>query len=348
MRHQRGSALILTLLLAIAATTAVLTMANLTSQNSKQESNREYQVKARYGIEGAVARVEQSFNDGTISLGSNTSYTIGGVTWTTNTTDNSGTLSKSYKVTVSGRVGGKDYARSFVIGNPYERGPFHFALYTTKNLSLGQQLTTSSSPAGSLASDGNIDITANSCVVGGNVEVRGNVTQSKTWTVSGTTKTVSAIPAGGTITTTNYTSSANRILVTGTLAGMTFAASNELYSRTGALTISGVVRNKGTIFVNGDVTISADITYFDSNAALAVIATGKITVLSTVNNLAGMYWAGNDITLSTSAATLTAPKTVFVTKNNLLLNRPLNITYDNRAVLSQQFGYDMKLPRYWP
>lgn len=348
MRHQRGSALILTLLLAIAATTAVLTMANLTSQNAKQESTREFAAKARYGIEGALARVEQSFNDGTISLGSNVSYTIGGITWTTNTTDNSGTLSKSYKVSVSGRVGGKDYVRTFVIGNPYERGPFHFALYTAKNLSLTQQISTSTSPAGSIAVDGNIDVNANSCSVGGNVELKGSLTQSKSWTVGGTTKNVSSIPSIGTITTTNYTSSANRILVTATLAGITFAASPELYSRAGALTISGIVRNKGVIFVNGDVTIAADVTYFDSSSALSVIATGKITILGTVLNLAGMYWAGNDITLSTGVTTLNAPKTVLATKGTLILNRPLNITYDNRAVLSQQFGYDMKLPRYWP
>ncbi|MBI5705775.1 MAG: hypothetical protein HZC36_02175 [Armatimonadetes bacterium] len=348
MRHQRGSALILTLLLAIAATTAVLTMANLTSQNSKQESNREYQVKARYGIEGALARVEQSFNDGTLSLGSNTPYTIGGVTWTANTIDNSATLAKSYKVTVSGRVGGKDYARTFVIGNPYERGPFHFALYSAKKIDAQKELTVGSSPAGSVASGGDIDTHNLVCGVGGNVELEGSLKNSGSLTVSGTTKVVAAIPAEGTVTTTNYTAAANRILVTGTLAGITFAASPELYSRTGALTISGVVRNKGTIFVNGDVTIGADVTYFDSNAALSVIATGKISVLGTVLNVSGLYWAGNDITISSGATTLNAPKTVLATTGNMTFHRPLNITYDDRVLKSQQLGYDLKLPRYWP
>lgn len=348
MRKRRGSAMVLTLMLAISATTAVLTISALATQTAKVQTAREQNMMLKYSLEGVLARVEQSMGYKTLSLGVDTNYTVNGVTWKTNTIDYSATKAKSYRVTVSGTWKGKAITRTYVIGNPYVKHLAQYALYSNKKLTFETDVDTSSNPSGSVFANDDLDVKFLGCSVGGNLEVVGTVKYLFPLTVSGSTTTGVSSMAFPTFSDATYSAAANLNYSSSSATSADFPSNGYLVYRAGDLTFSGQVTNKGTVYVTGNLTVNGNVTYADSNAMIVFIVKGNITITNGANFVRGIYLSNNNLTISSSLSTMNCNQTIFAANNNLDIKRALNITFDDRIKNNQRIGYTQYVPGYWP
>lgn len=337
--------MILCLLLAVAATTSVLTVASLATNCAKEQNDRERALKAKYSFEGVIAKVEQSFGNETISLGNTTAIVCGGLTWNVTTTDHSPIKAKSYLVTGTTTLGGRSYTRSTVIGNPYVKAPFKYVVTSDGNATLPKAFMTG--PPGK----GNVYVNQNlSASTVGMIDGSLTTTSSSpplNLTVTGTTKLNAAPLAVVKPKNGDYDAAKTSSVDAATLNGITFAQPYELWHREGNLTLKGVVSGTGTIYVHGSVTIDGDLTYLDANSCIAVLCSGNIDIPIGATNIVGYFYTEGNVKFDKILAVTFGPGAL-VFSGNLTTNVALTMLFDDRVKKSEKMGYDLKLPGYWP
>ena len=168
--------------------------------------------------------------------------------------------------------------------------PFYYAIFVNSPNSPSHTITTGTSGAdGDLYANGAVNLLALSNTVNGELESTSTVTTGGL-TVAGSVFENTTPLTMPSVTSTNYSTASGVTTIGTSLNGYTFTTgvtgTQLLYAPTD-LSLRGSFRNKGTIFVNGDVTVINSMSYFNSSSRLTVIATGSITFNNP--NVVG-YW----------------------------------------------------------
>jgi len=347
MKKRRGSAMLLCLLLAIAATSAVLTMTSLATNCAKEQTRREYDLKVKMSIEGVLTKVEQSFGNDSINLGVGTTITCGGFTWAVTTVDNSAAKPKSYQVTLTGNVGGATYTRKYVIGNPYARSTFKYAMARNTNFTLMNNFLTGPALKGDVFVDGTI-LTGLLGTIDGDYYTTALIPPIGL-TVKGKTVLNAKPLTFPAINKLTYQAAADLTVPggAGTVTNWTFGSPNQVVYVGGDLHLQGTITGTGTIVVDNDLHIEGNLSYGDASSLVVFLVTHDFRAVNPISSIVGHYYAAHDATIDTglTAATLAGSVTGIHALN---VSSNLTLIFDPRIKDNQLLGYRLKLPGYWP
>ena len=349
MRRQRGSAMIFAVVLVVSMTTVIGATVWLSSSLVRDERIFEDQTRMQYAIDGAVEQAAQDYTAGTLAaLPTTKSVTINGVSCSLTITDNSANIPHTMSIASSATYKGKTISNTRVIGMRKAPSPFYYAMFVNGGLTSSATVTTGSSGSnGDVYANGAVSLTGTGNSIGGDLE--STSTQSiGTTTVSGMQYPSASAITFPTVLASNYSSVANQTVSKGSLTGATFSSTTGaywlIYCSSSSVSISGTFTGKGTIFVNGNATISGAITLGNSSSRVAIIASGTLSFTSSGPHSA--YFYGGTCTLPTGGITIS--KGALVVSSLSTTNQPITITNDNSVWLSSSEGTNHRLPGFYP
>ena len=345
---QRGSVMVFAIVLVTAMTSVICATVWLTSSLVKSERVYEDQVRARYAAEAITEQAAQDFTNGTMTLPSTRTPSVTGVTSTVTATDNSSNIPHTMSVTATSTIHGHAVTVTKIVGLRKAPSPFYYAMFVNAGLTSSAAFVTGSSGInGDVYSNGAISLTGTGNTINGDLE--STSTQSVgTSTITGSTYPSATAITFPTVTSTNYSAVANQTSNSGTLNGATFSTTTGayylLYMNNASVSISGTFTGKGTVYVNGNATISGPITLGNSSSRVAIIASGTITFSSAGPHSA--YFYGGACTISATSLTIT--KGALVVASLATTTKPITITNDTSVWLSSTEGTNHRLPGFFP
>ena len=343
--------MIFAVVMTVSMTTIVVATVWLSSSLVRDERWYEDQVRAKYAIDGACEQAAQDYTAGTLaSFPSTRTTTVNGVSCAMTISDNSANIPHTMSLAVTATYKGRSITDTRIVGMRKTPSPFYYALFVNGGLTSSAALTTGSSSAnGDIYSNGAVSLTGTSNTINGDLE--STSTQSiGTTSITGNQYPSTTAITFPTVSSANYSTVANQTVSKGSLAGATFTTTSGAYfliycSVTTGVSISGTFTGKGTVYVNGPVTISGAISLGNSSSRVAIIANGAITFTSTGPHSAYFYASGA-CTLPTGGITIT--KGALVVGSLSTTNQPITITNDNSVWLSSTEGTNHRLPWYYP
>ncbi len=346
MRRQRGTAMLFVLVLVGLMTIAVLAAVELSTSAATLAGRREAEARARYAFEGSVQLFLCEYRNKTKSLPSTTVYTVGEQKVDLKATDNSADRPRTIRFEGSTTVQGKLYAFTDVGGDRLDPNPLDYALFTNSNLDPTFGITLgANSTLGDLNVNGSIVNRANPFVINGDLESMGSTLPTGATIRGNQMLGESAVPFPSTNSVT-YLAAALVSLLVGTVADYVFPGLDPypVVYRLGGLDIRGVIRGKGTFYVNGTATISGDITYGDANSRLVVIATGGVTVNAGVANIAGFYYTNGTFRTNGNVKNTSGS----IAAQTLTLGGTLEVIHDPSLWNDRGEAVKHKVPGVWP
>ena len=115
--------------------------------------------------------------------------------------------------------------------------------------------------------------------------------------------------------------------------------------RTGDIDISGAFSGKGTLFVDGKVTVKGNLSYSGAGSRLVVIATGDIIVDPAVTSYVGFYYTPTTFRMSSASAVLTSGS---IAAQALNLSGPIVATHDASFWNDPLEAQKHYVPGFWP
>ena len=348
--RKRGSAMIIILLMVLATAFIVSVAATFGRQSNDIEFRYERDAKVQCAWDAAVSQADANEAAGSFSSFPATfALNLNGVTGTINVADNSGSMANSLLVTSTlTAADGKTYGESSIIAKTTTATPFYFAVFSNHAFTDTHQFVTGGSGSnGDVFANGNISITG-----GGTSTVNGNISSTGLVTLSGTTVTGSQYASQTAITFTTPPSNGYYVNQTatsssGTLSGYTFGSVSAgsqypiLYESAASVNVSGSFTGTGTVYFNGNVTVSGAMSYGNGSSHVAFIVNGNLTTNG--NALVG-YWYVNGTT-TTSGSSLSNTKGGLIT-NNFSPGTSTAITLDPTVKNSVATGNELSLPGY--
>jgi hypothetical protein len=287
---KKGSAIIFVLIMVLAIAGVVVLAAELGMSDVRQEIRYEDAQLAQRTWEAATSQIDDLEQKGSLTLPDSRAFSLNGVTGTLTTVDNSTNLANSILVTSTLTTPDqRTYPESTVLAKGIPNTPFDYALFVNAAFTSSSYLfnTGASSANGDIFANGNISITgsgsAGSNVVNGSIYSTGTITKN-TLTVTGTTNPSSSAITFPTVTASNYQTIASVVSSSNTLSGGTFAtvtAGNPYpvwYYSNGGVSVSGTFSGTGTVFLNGSVSITGNLSYANSGSTAVFIVNGNLTV----------------------------------------------------------------------
>jgi len=275
--------------------------------------------------------------------------TLNGVGCTVTTTDNGGSLARSYLVSASCTYEDKTYDYSRVIGNRSTSPVFAYAMVINGNITTGggNRLFSYPLPDGDVHANGSINVHNQS-------EIRGDCTATGSISgpvVRGTRQSnAPALPLptlDRAIYDLNKTNTISGTSISGTY---TFGAKSlltgryPLHYRTGNLTIGTTTfSGQGTIYCTGTVTINGNNSYANGTSRVAIIAEGGITITSGAANAVGFLFTPGPLSFS-GGATITRGSVVGGSFSN---SGNFSVTKDLAVQQAPVVGYELHLPGMW-
>ena len=351
--RRRGSAMLFAVVMVSLMTIGILASVQLSSSAASLQSKREAEAKARYAFDGAVQMCLTELRAATTNVPLTKHFIVGEHDVTLNVLDNSTSVARTLFATGTLKVQGREYRFTRRLGNSLDPHPFFYALFTNSQLDPLRPMTFGS--AGSLGDvmfNGGVVTRANAFVVNGDFEsTTTNIPIGAT--VSGNTLRQARNVPMPAFNVNNYDPGLvggllNTVLqLLGSIVGMVFPAVEpyRLVYRNGNLNLSGNFTGKGTIVVNGDVTITGNMTYADADSRLVVIASGKITLAAAVNSYVGYFYTPVEFVTSANAATLTRGG---IAAQKLTVAGPVTVHHDSSFWLNPSDMVKHRVPGYWP
>jgi hypothetical protein len=291
--------MVFAVVLIAAMTTTVVATVWLTSSLSKDERLYEDQLRCRYAFEGVCEQAAQDYTAGTLAVfPANRTVTVNGVSCVTSISDNSANIPHTMSATMT--YHNRTRTDTKVVGMRKAPSPFYYALFVNSMSgggTLSAALNTGSSGAnGDVYFGGAVSLTGTGSTINGDLESTGSIMSGSSSVTGMTTPGASAITFP-TVSATNYSTIANQTVTKSSLAGATFATTTGAYSVTycssSGISISGTFTGKGTVFINGNATISGPISVANSSSRVAIIASGSLTFTSSGPHSAYFYSGGN-------------------------------------------------------
>lgn len=344
--RQRGSAILIVLVLVTATTLVVIAAADLTISAMTGQWRRYHQVHARYVADAAVEWVQAKRKAGTLALPANHDLTIDGSQVNVVVSDNSVSLNRSLRVEITVQEGNLTFKESRVVGDGIVPKHFYYVLASNNNLTLVHSLVAGSGGRlGNIFCNNNLTVSALSVTVNGDLEVAG--TLSGTPVVTGSIwNRCPTIPFPA-VNAADYFVGGVPILVGG-INGHSFTPTVVNYETLyvpGNATIRGAYSGKGVIFVGNDITIDGDIQYVDSSSVMAIIAFDDILVQPGVTRIDGYIFANDEF--RSDSPNLTLGRGAIVAKR-IDLNGAMTATYDPWIWNDPEEAQRLKLPGFWP
>jgi hypothetical protein len=342
---RRGSAMIFAIVMVVAITTSIMVTLTVTTNALQQVRRQENILRARYALEGAMVQAVAEHGKGTYSLPATRSYVVNGLSNSLTITDNSSVLLRTLSITGTVAIRGTTYTESRVMGQRLTASPFYYAIFVNNPVSTSQTITTgTSNENGDFYAKGAVSLLALSNTINGELESTSTVTTEGLTIAGSVFENVSALTMP-TVNATDYSTASGVTTIGTSLNGYTFTTgvtgTQLLYAPTD-LTLRGTFRNKGTIFVNGDVTVINSMSYFNSSSRLTVIATGSITF----NNPTVVgYYFGTTCFTGASGVNVSRGGLAF---NTLSPSGPVTVTNDPAVWNDPSEGPKMYLPGFYP
>lgn len=347
MKGRRGSAVIFVMVMLMFMTTIVMAYSSLGIAAREAETRREQAVIARLAFDGATLKASYDCGLGNISYPSTQSVPVGATTCSVTIADNSASMSHSLSMTTSASIRGRTFNDSRVIGLKMPLSPFYYCLAMNAATNLGGSVT-----LGSGGSNGDLyDVGA--LTLNNNVTVNGDCESSSTFSKNSATVTGTAIGSTNPIpfpvpVAANYSAVASssllNILLGIILSGETFTTPYMVIYCGNDTTMSGIFSGKGVLFVNGNVTISGNMTYLLPTDEVAIIATGNVTVQNSNTSIVGYWYCGGTFTTQ-SNTNLTRGSIV---TNTFSPGSNFSATYDPTIWTTGGEAERLKLPGVWP
>lgn len=341
--------MIFAVVLTVSMTTIIVATVWLTSSIVRDERINEDRTRVGFAIDSAVEQAAQDYSAGTITLPTTRTISYNTVSCVMTITDNSANVPHTLSVAATATFKGRSLTETRVVGMRKAPSPFYYSLFVNSGLSTSATLTTGTLSAnGDIYSNGSVSLSGTGNTINGDLESTGSQSIG-TSTIVGTQYASASAISFPTVSSTNYSSVANQTVSKGSLAGATFSSTSGAYwlifcSSTSGVNISGTFSGKGTVFVNGPVTISGAITLANSSSRVAIIANGSITF--TASGPHSAYFYGGACTLPSGGITIT--KGALVVSSLSTTNQPITITNDNSVWLSSTEGTNHRLPGYYP
>ncbi len=344
--RQRGSVILIVLVLVSATAVIVIAAADLTISAMAGQWRRYHQIHAQYVADAAVEWVQAKRKAGTLALPANQNLTIDGSQVNIVVSDNSVSLKRSLRVEITVQEGGLTFKKARVVGDGIVPKHFYYALGSNDQFQVSSSLTTGAGGRlGDIFCNDKLTVSALGVTVNGDLEVVGTLSGSPT--VTGTVWNPCPSITFPLVNSGDYFVGAIPVLVAD-INGWTFTPTvldyETLYAP-GNANLSGTYAGKGVIFVANDIKIVGDVRYADNNSVMAVIALNSITVESNVTHIDGYYFAGQKLT--SNPANLTLGRGAIVAKK-IDLKGVLTATYDPWVWNDPEEGKRLKLPGFWP
>lgn len=341
--------MIIALILTLSAGTAVIALTGVLASAAQNESRREKDLRFKYSYEGVVERVRSQLADESISTPTTLSITVGGITWTVVVTDNGSKIAKTYSIQAQTNAYGKWTAMGAAVTNPGAVQAHHYVLASGGPVNVTVALNTGMVGDGDVYVDGTF--TGVLATIDGDIKVTSGTAPIISLT-TGTIKTGArpiSIPKG---TESDYLAAANKTIVVDTLTNLSFGTINEVQYRNGNLKLSGKITGWGTVYVNGNLEISANTSYnyyayADANSCAAFIVNGDVIIDPLVTSFVGHFHAGGKIRF-TNALPATLDCGSLYSVNGIAATTAVSLKFDPRIKDDQYFAVAMKIPGYWP
>lgn len=342
---RRGSAMIFAIVMVVAITASIMVTLTVTTNALRHVRRQEDITRARYALEGAMVQAVAEHGKGTYSLPANRNYVVNGFTNALTITDNSSSIMRTLSLTGTVPIRGTTYTETRVMGQRLVASPFYYALFVNTAFPTSHAITTGASGAnGDLYAKGAVNLLAITNTVNGELESTSTVTTEQLTITGSVFENTPSIPMP-TVDPLNYSTASGVTTIGTSLNGYTFTTGvtgTQLLYAPSDLSLRGTFRNKGTIFVNGNVTVTSAMSYFNTSSRLTVIATGSITFDSP--NVVG-YFFGNFCYTGTSGVNVSRGGLAF---NNYFLSGPVTVINDPAVWNDPSEGPKMYLPGFYP
>lgn len=344
--RQRGSAILIVLVLVTATTLVVIAAADLTISAMTGQWRRYHQVHARHVADAAIEWVQAKRKAGTLALPANENLTIDGSQANVVVTDNSVSLKRSLRVEITVQEGNLTFKQSRIVGDGIVPKHFYYVLASNNNLTLAHPLIAGSGGRlGDIFCNGKLTITALSVTANGDLEVAGELSGSPV--VTGSIWNPCPSISFPSVNATDYLVGGVSVLLGG-INGHSFTPTvmnyETLFFPRNA-TIRGTYSGKGVIFVGDDITIDGNIQYADSSSVMAIIALDDIFVQPGVSRIDGYIFANDEF--RSDSPNLTLGRGAIVARR-FDLNGALTATYDPWIWNDPEEAQRLKLPGFWP
>lgn len=339
--------MIFAVVLVVSMTTAILATVYLTSSIGRDERIYEDQVRMKFAIDGASEQIAQDYASGALTvLPSSRTVNVNGVSGTYTITDNSANI--PHTLSISGTVSwhGRSITEAKVVGMRKMPSPFYYALFVNGALTSSAALVTGSAGSnGDVCANGIVSLLGTGSTINGDLESSGAQTIGTT-SVTGTQFPGSTAVTFPTVSAATYSAAANQTVSKGSVNGFTFGSTGGnyylVYCSSASVSISGTMSGYGTIFVNGNVTISGPITYANQTTRVAIIASGTITFTSSGPH-SGYFYGGACIL---PVGGITISKGALVVGSLTTTTAPITITSDPSVWLDSTQGTKHRLPGF--
>lgn len=339
--------MIFAIVLVISMTTAIVAIVYLTSTIGRDERIYEDQIRMKLAIDAVSEQIAQDYTAGTLpTLPTSRSTSVSGVTGSYTITDNSANIPHTMSIVGTASYHGRSITETKIVGMRKMPSPFYYALFVNNGLTSSAALVTGSSGTnGDVCANGDISLTGSGSTINGDLESSG--TQSiGTATLTGTQVPSAATVTFPTVTPSTYSAAANQTVSKGSLNGATFSTTSGnyylIYCSSSSVSISGTFTGYGTVFVNGNMTISGPITYGNSSTRAAFICSGTITFTSS-GPYSGYFYGG---TCTLPAGGITISKGALVVSGLSTTTAPITITNDPSVWLDSTQGTKHRLPGF--
>lgn len=346
MRKDFGGIFPMVLILTVALATVISVILPMSTHASERQSRLQEEFLMDEMFESILDKVEIDivktgslvalpYTASTTGLGGNISVTV---------SDNSGSLPKSVLVTadISRFDVTKTYSRVVPINliSPLTA----YALACSSTINQSKTLTITGADA-AIYSTGAYTISQN-LISTGDLELASTISDFSKVSVGGLIRSGVSVLTMPNITATDYSAIATNMALS-SVGNISFSGGPPYpcYYFASNLTLTGgTVTGIGTVYVDGDVTISGNYSY--SAEAKMVIIAKKISISSSTTAIVGMLFCDNSLSLSGTSA-LTMDGAIW-TRAAIALNRPITLAYDNTAWANPSMAKDLRIPGYWP
>ncbi len=292
-RKDRASVLIFCVILMAAVGTIVLTTADLGRTVYRRQALIERDAKFDYALDGLVAVYGRRLEYGDVIVPTTEAFDVGGLNFQVDLANGTGARSRFVDLAVSLDIPGYSRKRTYALGNRGKVSPTWFALGTTTDFIP----TSSMNVTGDVYFAADISLAANSLGIVGDIYAQ-RTSFGSTPTCSGNRIQTNSL-LGVSLDSAAYKSVATSVTsgnqLIKILAFLSIGTFQTLLYNDGDVTFDCQYLGKGTVFVNGNVTIDKlDKTTAD-NVAL-VIVNGNVEIRA--NNVDAFIICSGNVTYS--------------------------------------------------
>ncbi len=347
MRREKGGAMVFVLMLLAGVAVLLLATSSLTSASLSRQQRREADAATKNAFDGITDLVVARVQSGAITGASPLSGTVGTVPYEGTVVDDSAANPHTWKVSATLTYKGRPYTYSRVIPKVVVPSPYTYAIFAEPSLSFNSRVVTGANGEnGDIGSNGALSLVSGS-TVNGNVEAPavsadGSLIQGTIFS-SGSPITVPAFDGALRL---KYLA-ANPQPVTRLIEKNLDLGNNEFWYAEGNYSISGSLKGKGTVFVDGNLEINHHLRYSSSSDCVAFVVTGNITLTqSDAKDLCGYFYCGGNFE-SKNLIERNLLRGSIVTKGNFVADALFTATNDPLIWKFPQEAKNLKLPGYW-